>query len=244
MVKVSIVSLIFTSKEYADFLYYQLMDNTPILKTGEAEFYFVVNFKKGESESVIAHLNNMARKYYIYDKEPEQKEYPNNIGSIYNAWNFAAEKASGEIIVFVNSDMAFSKDWLENLLKRLNKTKVVSPILVESGKLNSLLPHTITKNFGRNHKTFQEEKFKDFAEVLKEDTEQILGAFMPVAIHKENFIKAGGYPEGNRILPSGLNISGDWIFFYERLEKLGIKHTTSFDSIVYHIQTGEVDSNK
>ena len=208
-----------------------------MLKTGEAEFYFVCNNATGEVKNYLKE-NNIP--HYIFETEP-QPAYPQNISYIYRAWNFAVERAKGEIVILVNSDMAFSKDWLENLLKRLNKTKIVSSLSVESGKIPSLLPHTVVKNFGRTPETFQEEKFEQFAELLKEDTEQILGVFMPVAFHKENFIKAGGYPEGNRILPGGQIISGDWIFFYERLAKLGIKHVTSFDSICYHIQEGEVN---
>lgn len=208
-----------------------------MLKTGEVEFYFVCN---NATEEVKNYLKENNIPHYLFETCP-QPPYPHNISYIYGAWNFAVRQAKGEIVVLVNSDMAFSKDWLENLLKRLDKTKAVSCLSVESGRIHSLLPHTVVKNFGRTPETFQEEKFEQFAELLKEDTEQILGVFMPVAFHKENFIRVGGYPEGNRILPGG-NISGDSIFFQERLAYIGIKHVTSFDSICYHVQTGETDA--
>ena len=68
------------------------------------------------------------------------------------------------------------------------------------------------------------------------------GMFMPCAIYKDIFVKSGGYPIGNRTEKSGKITSGDWVFFYENLKLLGIKHYCVFDSIVYHIQEGEMDS--
>lgn len=239
--KVSIACLIYRSIPYLEFVKKGIEENTPMLKTGEAEFYFVVNKGSGTLEqnfNVIKYLKENNIPLYILETEP-QPPYPQNIGHIYASWNFAVERARGEIIVLINSDMYPAKDWLENLIKRLDKNKVVSSLLVESGKIPSLLPHTVVKNFGRTPDAFQQEKFEQFAELLKEDTEQPFGSFMPLAIHKENFINAGGYPEGNRVLPDGRQISGDWIFFYERLASLGITHTTSFDSIIYHVQIGE-----
>lgn len=245
--KVSIACLIFKSIPFLEFVKKEIDENTPMLKTGEAEFYFVVNKGSGTLEqnfNVIRYLKENNIPHYIFDSDPSdtqpQPPYPLNIDYIYKAWNFAADNAKGEIIVFVNSDMAFYKDWLENLLKRLNKNKAVSSLLVESGKVPSLLAHTVVKNFGRTPETFQRKRFEEFAEMLKEDTEQPYGPFMPVAIHKENFIRAGGYP-GNRRLNDGGMISGDQILFHERLASLGIKHTTSFDSVAYHMQLGEVD---
>ena len=64
---------------------------------------------------------------------------------------------------------------------------------------------------------------------------------MPCAIYKDTFVKSGGYPIGNRTEKSGKIISGDWIYFYEKLKSVGIQHYTVYDSIVYHIQEGEMD---
>lgn len=244
MSKINIFSLIYKSPKYVDFIYNKINENTPTLAT-DAKFYFIVNFKKECSEKIIGYLKEKNYPYFIFDKYPNQLDYPSNISQIYACWNACTDFSDKdcEIIVLVNSDMAFSKDWLENLLKRLDKQKVVSSLLVESGKIPSLLPHTVVKNFGRTPETFQKEKFEQFAEMLKEDTQQPFGVFMPMAIYKENFIKAGGYPEGNMITKDGRFISGDYIFFYDRLSKINVSHLTSFDSCVYHFQEGEVDSN-
>lgn len=239
--KVSIFSLIYKSPKFADFVYDSIKKNTPMLETREAEFYFVLNRKLEESNKVWEHLLDKNYKFYQYDEELLQRSYPANIGAIYNAWNYGASKANGDIIVMVNSDMIFTKDWLENLLKNLKKDRVVTSRLVESGKLRSTLSHTISKDFGRTIDGLDEESFIMFAESVKEDKIEELGTFMPVAIHKDLFEKSGGYPNGNLVAGDGTVTSGDVVFFYETLENLGVKHYTVFDSIVYHFQEGESD---
>ena len=136
--------------------------------------------------------------------------------------------------------MAFSRNWLENLLKNLNKNRIVCSRLVESGKISSG-KYAISKNLGQTYKEFKEEEFEKFAEEIKIPEIRKGGLFMPCAIYKDLFVKSGGYPIGNRKEKNGSETSGDNILFYERLKPMGIQHYTSFDSIVYHIQEGELD---
>ena len=70
---------------------------------------------------------------------------------------------------------------------------------------------------------------------------------MPVVFEREEFARAGGYPEGN-VYRDGVGTrngsvvqSGD-AFFFERLRSLGRPHVTIFDSLVYHFQEGEKDA--
>ena len=71
---------------------------------------------------------------------------------------------------------------------------------------------------------------------MKVDVTMPKGTFMPLAIKKDIFLKAGGFPEGNIE-----GIGGDQHLFYKILEPMGVKHFTSMGSLVYHIQEGEVD---
>lgn len=238
MVKVSIACLIYRSINYLKFVKKSIEEHTPMLKTGDAEFFFVCN---NATDEVKKYLKDNNITHVIFETGPEpQPKYPKNIGYIYQAWNTGVMKAKGDVVVLVNSDMAFSRNWLENMLNKLDMSKVITSRLVESGKIPSIFPHTIVNNFGRKPDEFRKEDFEMFAESVKINMICDGGTFMPIAIAKDNFIKAGGYPEGNRILEDGRQISGDQIFFYERLGKLGIKHYTSMDSLVYHIQEGEV----
>ena len=237
--RISIATLIYKSPKYADFIYNAIHDNTPELKTGEAEFYFVLNFKQRESDKVFWHLEKKLYKYFSFNKNYTQPDYPKNIGFIYEAWNYAVTCAKGEIIVLLNSDMIPSdSNWLSDMLKCLSKKTVITSRLIESGKMLSG-QHVISKDFGQTIESFDEKGFKMFAATLKNNRSEDGGMYMPMMIHKENFLKAGRYPEEN---PNGL--PRDKKFFKRLSEEFGVRHMTSFDSIFYHFQEGEVDSNE
>ena len=235
--RISIVTLIYKSPKYADFIYDAMHNNTPELKTGEAEFYFVLNFKQGESENVFLHLEKKLYKYFNFNKNYTQPDYPKNIGSIYEAWNYAVTCAKGEIVVLLNSDMIPSdSNWLADMLKCLSKKTVITSRLIESGKIPSG-QHAISKNFGQTIDSFDEKGFRLFASTLKNYPLRDGGLYMPMMIHKENFLKVRGYSDIN---PYGT--SGDKGFFDRLSKEFGVRHMTSFDSIFYHFQEGEVDS--
>ena len=235
--KISIACLIYKSSQYCDFIYDQVQRHTPQLKYGSAEFFFVVNFQKSVSEKVVEHLKNKGYKFFVYDKNPEQKKYPENISDIYNAWNFAVEKAEGTHVCLINSDMAFCDDqWLVSLMHNYSDDKIVTSRLVESGKMPSG-NYGISQFFGNSPETYKEKEFKEFAQQVKIEKLSYGGLYCPFIIRKNLFQKAGGYPSGNEF-----GVAGDKIFFYQKLAKLGIRHYTSFDSVVYHFQNGEVDS--
>src|SRR5439155_17482671 len=112
-VKISISSLIYKSTKYADFVYNSIYKYTPELQTGEAEFYFIAN---DATEQVINHLENKKYKYYINNNKHYTEEElfkmgygcPEYMNRVYKSYNEAIKKASGEIIVLINSDMGFS----------------------------------------------------------------------------------------------------------------------------------------
>lgn len=224
MIKISIVCLIYRSVEWLEFVKHGIEKNTP--KELDWELIFIAN---DATQEVLDYLKNNNIKHIVHNN-PDPKEY--YINRVYRAWNRAGE-VDGEYIVFMNSDMFPAKGWLENLMKQA-ETMVPTSLLVESGNLTSTLPHTISKDFGRTAQDFQEREFEEYAEKIKEDKIEKYGTFMPLLIRKSDFIKSGGYPIGNM-----QGISGDQIFFYQVLEKMGLHHVTVFDSIVYHVQRGE-----
>ncbi len=228
--KVTIVALIYKSTGYIDFVY----DSFKKYNTSGADFLFVAN---DATEKVKNYLKDTATPHIIFENTDKEEYYLNRV---YRAWNYGGFNAPGDIIVFVNSDMAFSKNWLENLLKNLSMKRVVCSRLVESGKMLSG-EYAISRNFGQTYKEFQEEEFEKFAEKIKKPEIRKGGLFMPCAIYKESFVQSGGYPIGNRKEKNGQETSGDHILFYEKLKPMGIDNYTAFDSIVYHVQEGEMD---
>ena len=227
--KVVVVCLIYKSINYLEFVL-----NSFNRHTTNAELLFVAN---DATDKVKEYLDKNKINHLIFENKDKDEHY---IRRVYRAWNFGGNHADGDVIVFVNSDMAFSENWLENLLKNVNEERIVTSRLVESGKLESGKT-AISKNFGKSYKEFDRQQFENFANENKEDKILKGGLFMPCAIYKDIFVKSGGYPIGNTVKRSGKVISGDWIYFYKTLGAMNIKHYTVADSIVYHIQEGEMD---
>ncbi len=244
--RISIVCLIYKSTDWLEFVYQQLLKYTDLR---DKEFYFVAN---DANEEVLRYLDKNYIPYHVWNNSSEQRTewYINNV---YRAWNYAAEMAKGDYLLFINSDMGFSEHWIENLFNKLNGSNCVASRLVESGKLLSG-DHAISKNFGRVVNDYDEAAFQEYVKSISEDELMNGGLFMPLLIRKDHFMKIGGYPEGN-IVPNtdifhptiskqGLTcVSGDLVIM-QKLESIGVHHTTSYDSVVYHFQCGEMDATE
>lgn len=247
MEKISIISLIYQSVEFAESLYTNLIKYTPELKTGEAEFYFIANDATNEvvdflEKNNYPHFINNNKHYTENELFNMGYAFPEYINRVYAGYNYGIRISKNPIVVLINSDTFFSPDWLRNLKKRLTmNTAVSSKILQPNWFLNKLnKSRCLTFNFGKSIKKYDEIGFLKKVEELKEDSVSIGNAFMPLMIYKQNIEKVGYYPEGN--IHDGtykkIKLTGDEYFFTE-LEKIGIKHITSNDSIVYHLDSGE-----
>ena len=243
--KISYVCLIYKSTKWLKFVYEQFHKHTK-LNDGD-EFYFVANDAYPE---VLDYLNqNPHIKHYIHNNTENQKKewYINNV---YRAWNTAAKNANGDYVVFLNSDFAFSPNWEVNLIKRIDDNNCVCSRLVERGILRSGT-YGIEKNFGNNYSDYNEEMFIKYVDEIKEDKVCNGGLYMPLLIKKTHLEMVGYYTEGNiradsldifnpTIAKKGESvISGD-VVLMEKLKRFNIRHVTSFDSIVYHFQEGEM----
>ncbi|MCX6737836.1 MAG: glycosyltransferase family A protein [Candidatus Parcubacteria bacterium] len=229
MFNITVVCLIYQSIGYINFVW-----NSFNKYTKDAEFLFIAN---DATEKVKNYLKDNNLPHLIFENDDKSEYY---LRRVYRAWNFGGFNAQGDIIVFVNSDMAFSENWLENLLRNLTKNRIVCSRLVESGKLISG-KYGLSKNFGQTYKEYQDDEFQKYVKEVSRLELRKGGLFMPCAIYKYLFVKSGGYPIGNRKEPNGKETSGDYILFYEKLKPIGIEHYTAFDSIVYHVQEGEMD---
>jgi len=248
--KISIASLIYKSTVFADAVYNSLYEHTPLLQNNDTEFFFIAN---DATDKVLNHLKEKNYKHYIHTNEKKTNEelfamgigWPNYLHGVYCAWNKAIELSQGEIVVLVNSDMMFSDNWLENLLKHLDKTKFVCSQLVERihPRHGIAFPGCIVKNFGASPASFNKAGFEEFAKsnIL---LNQIKGggAYMPCAIYKDIMLKVGMYPEGNLAGNTFEEVIdyGD-VYTGKKLEEIGVSHITALDSLVYHFKEGEMD---
>lgn len=248
MEKISIISLIFQSTEYAEFVYNGVIKYTKEIQSGEAEFYFIAN---DATDEVLNFLKERNYPHFINNNPKRSEEelyrmgyaYPEYISRVYAGYNYGIKASKNPIITLINSDMFFSPDWLHNLKKRLTREVVVSPKIIQ--------PHHRFKNpindsvcehyeFGQTISEFDEDAFLKKAEELKEDSISIGNVFMPMMIYKDIIEEIGYYPEGNlnygayhRILKTGD------VELFTRLAKNGVEHINSNDSIVYHLNEGE-----
>lgn len=239
----SICCLIYQSPTWLDFVYQQLVKYTNLT---ENEFFFIANHP---TPAIINHLEQTKLPYYRLNHSPEQQQewFINNV---YRGYNYGATKAKGEFLVFINSDMAFSPMWLENLVKHYQGSHCITSRLVESGRLPSG-QHCLEQNFGSNPSDYDETKFLEFAAAISNNISKQGGLYMPLLAKKSDFLAVGGYPEGNITPDSDLFqphyakpgepcLTGDLILM-KKLATRGIQHFTAFDSIVYHFQRGESD---
>jgi hypothetical protein len=251
MVSISIASLIYKSTRLADWVYESIVRYTPMIKTGEAEFYFVAN---DPSERLVEHLSRRGYKYFI-NNNPQRKvdemfamgyAYPEYIGRVYMGYNAAILYAKGEIVVLVNSDHYFSPDWLENLLKYYDSEKIVTSQLIEPKHWKfSVFPSAIEAEFGNTPDSFDEYGFIEFVNKNKVTGIYKGGAYMPCLFNKSKAFYSGLYPEGNLADKTfnQIRMTGD-VAFFNKMELSGVMHITSRDSIVYHLKEGEKDEEK
>lgn len=232
---ITVVGMIYKSTKYLDFMMEGIRDTC-------ADYLIVAN---DPVPAVVEKLKLDGIKHVIYNDSQPDDYYLNRV---YRAWNFGGRMAKGDVIVFVNSDMAFGPDWLDNLLFRLDENTIPCSRLVESGKLFSGQPHTISRNYGTTVEDFDKPGFLTFATEVSSDVVALGGTYMPCAFYKDDFIRSGGYPEGN-IYTGGVGKhttkfvrSGDKHFFCENSVMKMKRHVTVFSSVVYHIQEGEMDA--
>lgn len=246
--KTSIICLIYRSTDYACFFYNCLRRNTLELEEGDAEFFFVAN---DASDEVIDFLRDndyphiVSRNKHFTEHEMQIKGFapPEYISRVYQGVNQGIRHAKTDEIVLMNSDNFVSRDWLTNLRKRLHRNCVVSPVLVQPHRVfPNPINHTLSlvKDFGRGLESFREDKFIQWADTIKIDSCSIGNPFMPVLMYKWQAELVGLYPEGNIADDNGkFKYAGD-TYFYMKLNALGIQHINSNDSVVYHLQEGEL----
>ncbi len=178
--------------------------------------------------------------------DPKPSDY--YLNRVYRCWNHCVQQSFCENVCLVNSDMLFDTNWLTNLIKYADEYLPTS-LLVESGKLTSGT-NAISKDFGRHPKTLDNQAFRSYSNELTQTNHNETrpgGLFMPCIFNRSKFLQLGGYPEGN-IYNDGAGTrngpviqSGDAWFFDRYCSAYNVSHITVMDSVVYHIQEGEMD---
>lgn len=239
MKTLEIITMVYKSQEFLDLICEELTSDYC-----KSPGYIVTHRYIANDATPEILLGLRGTPHTIYN-DPKPDDY--YLNRVYRAWNYGAQTSEADNICFVNSDMMFSKNWLTNLLKHHDGINIPCSRLIESGKLLSG-QYAISRDFGREPNSLQREEFQNYAESISRNGTPYGGLFMPCIFETKRFLEAGGYPEGNIYADGAGTLNGsvlqsgdDW--FFRKLEReYGMKHITVFDSLVYHLQQGEMDS--
>lgn len=236
---IEIISLIFKSIDYLTFIVNELKNCSAI--GWDVSIRVVAN---DATEEILDYLPTLGIPYSIYNDPLPESYY---INRVYRCYNYAVKTSAFDNVCLVNSDMLFSKNWLDNLLKYHDGINIPCSRLFESGKMRSGL-HGVSIDCGRSPSTLDRKLWDSIVNTRSEDRIELKGLYAPCIFEKNKFISSGMYPEGN-IYKDGIGtcngpvlMSGDTWFFNKLETEFNMKHITVFNSLVYHIQEGEKGS--
>ena len=220
MSRIEVMGMVYRGSTFAEFMWTQLRRRQAFRMVGNDPDIVCSDFL----------MNCDPDSWDVYNDPNSEDHY---LSRVYRGWNYCVESSSAEYVCLVNSDMAFSPGWLEALERRLDGKTLPCSRLVEPGFIRPGR-HAIEIDLGRDPRTFPFDSWKLMASDLADNRTEPGGLFMPCVLHRQAFLEVGGYPEGN---VNG--VSGDVILF-NKMAAAGFKHVTCFDSLVYHMQEGEM----
>ena len=160
---------------------------------------------------------------------------PERIG-IVGMFDKGIEMARTDIIMAFHSDMVVCKDFDKNILKHLERGKVVSATRVEP-PLHPDGPEKILRNYGIEVEEFDMEVWLEQSEKLKEDR-QTEGIFAPWCMYREDFLSIGGHD------PLFAPQSKEDSDLFNRFVLNGYEIIQSWDALVYHFTSRGSRFNK
>ena len=160
---------------------------------------------------------------------------PERIG-IVGMFDKGIEMARTDIIMAFHADMVACRDLDKNILKHLERGKVVSATRVEP-PLHPDGPEKILRNYGIETNEFNFDNWYEGSEELKED-KTTEGIFAPWCMFKEDFLAVGGHDE--LFAPQSKEDSD----LFNRFQLNGYKFIQPWDALVYHFTSRGSRFNK
>ena len=145
-------------------------------------------------------------------------------------YDVGVELSKNEVFGIFHADMVATPDYVDNILKHLDRGKVVCATRIEP-PLHPPGPEKIIKNFGMETEEFDELGFIDFVaqEGEKRKNETTKGIFAPWVMYKDDFNEIGGHDP----LFAPMELEDSDIF--NRMFLNGYELIQSRDSFVYHM---------
>ena len=139
-------------------------------------------------------------------------------------------RAKTDIVSILHSDMIIGPGYFENMLKHLEKGKVVCATRIEP-PIHPAGKEKIVRDFGDEAESFKWEAFERFVNSEAEQEKDVTtkGIFAPWMLYKEDHLSIGGHDQ--RFAPYGYEDSD----IFNRWILAGYEMIQSRDSLCYHM---------
>lgn len=186
-----------------------------------------------EGQTVINQIIVVVDGFYNLNKEVLEK-YKSSIEvlileenqGLCRATNLGVYNASNELVLIVNDDNVFPKDWDIELLKDYLPNSVISPNQIEP--IPSMFRQFEITDMGRDPKTFDLKAFQEHISEKQGLFCDETGSTLPIFISKKDYLRVGGWDES---YPGAWVV--DWEFFM-KCEMNGMKMLRTYNCHFYH----------
>jgi glycosyltransferase involved in cell wall biosynthesis len=148
-----------------------------------------------------------------------------NVG-LCRATNLGVYNASNELILIVNDDNVFPKDWDVNLEEAYQPNSVLSPNQIEPTP--SMFRQFHIKDLGRNPESYNLNAFWKYEKNIKSSAIEETGSTLPIFMAKRDYLRVGGWDE---------SYPGPWVVdweFFMKCEMSGMKMLRTYNCHFYH----------
>jgi glycosyltransferase involved in cell wall biosynthesis len=171
-----------------------------------------------------------------YAKSIDILDLKENVG-LCRGTNLGVYNAKYDLVLIVNDDNVFPRNWDLSLLESYQPNSVVSPNQIEPTP--SMFPQFIIENLGRDPKTFDLEKFWMFDyHVTSGYKVDETGSTLPIFMSKIDYLKVGGWDENYE-----QGMVADWDFFL-KCQLSGMKMLRTYECHLYHFASISVNGEK
>ena len=145
-------------------------------------------------------------------------------------YDIGVDLCTSEVFSIFHADMFIGPNYVQNLVKHLDKQKVVAATRIEP-PLHPSGREKITRDFGMWPEDFREDDFIKFVREEQERSkdETTKGIFAPWAMYKEDFLRIGGHD------PLFAPFPYEDSDIFQRFVIAGYDVLQSRDSLVYHL---------
>jgi glycosyltransferase involved in cell wall biosynthesis len=148
-----------------------------------------------------------------------------NVG-LSRSTNLGVYNATHDLVLIVNDDNVFPKNWDVNLESSYQQNSVVTPNQIEPTP--SMFRQFDIKDLGRDPNVFDLQSFWKYENTISKLEIEESGSTLPFMMNKIDYLKIGGWDES---YPGGWVV--DWEFFM-KCKLAGMKMIRTYSSHFYH----------